>query len=92
MAEVQAQALVAVGVVISVGGIGFACCVDARTLFQASGEVEAGAVITARQANIALPGLVAAGAQVQTWLQAGFVCAAGENLDYPTDGITAVDG
>ncbi|MNJ32947.1 hypothetical protein D3C77_276250 [compost metagenome] len=76
---------------IGVGREGLAGCIDAGAFFQARGEVEAGLIIATREADITLPGLVAAGAQVQAWLQAGLVGTAGEDLYHPTNRIAAVD-
>ena len=70
MAEVQAQRLVAVGIVVAVAGEGLVGAIDPGGFIQAGAEVEARVFIAAGQSEAALPGLIAAKAQLQAWLQA----------------------
>ena len=68
VAEVQADGLVAVGVMVAIAGERSVCRVDAGGLIQARAEVETCAFIGTGQADAALPRLVAAKAHFQARL------------------------
>ena len=91
MAQVQAQRLIAIGIMVAVAGEGGVAPVDTGGVIQARAQVEARAFIAARQAQAAFPGVVAAKAQLQARLQAWSGIAAGKYLDHPANRIAAVN-
>ena len=91
MAEVQADGLVAVRIMVAVTGKRRVARVDTGGFIQARAQVEARVFIAARQAQAALPGLVAAKAQFQARLQALLGIAPGKHLNHPANRIAAVN-
>src|SRR5690606_201959 len=91
VAEVQAQGIVAVGVVVAVGArLGVGGSVNAMGIVRAGAEAEASAFVTAGKTQVALPGIAAAIAQAQARLQAVATGATSEYLDYAADGVRAI--
>ena len=65
--------------------------VDPGGFIQAGAEVEAGFVVATGQAEAALPGLMAAEADMHAWLHALLSPATGKNLNHPANRIAAVN-
>lgn len=91
MAEVEAEGLVAVSVVIGVRIPGFPGMVDACGFFQAAVEAVAGLLIAAGNPQAAFPRALAAARDAQVGIDATGFAATGEDLHYAADGVGPVD-
>ncbi|MNE48145.1 hypothetical protein D3C80_1425910 [compost metagenome] len=91
MRKVQAQRLIAIGIVIAVGAEVVACRIDALGFIECGTQVEAGLRVAAGQTKAALEGLVAARPKANIGLETVAAALAGENLHDPTDGVRAIE-
>ena len=91
VAEVEAEAVVADGVVIAVRASGRVGAVEAIGLFGTGVETEACRTAASRKAGAALPGRTAAIGQAHARLNAFAMAAAGEDLDDPPDRFGAIE-